>query len=108
MAIRKKNGKPATGGFTEISLVGQFFHAFENGRIDWQGRVIGNPAPSVYQIQLFEWLMGEPSIRLLVKIDDMLEWEFYGSQELMNDAWETQERRIEAAEKRKEIEARQV
>lgn len=57
------------------SLVGAFCHS----RADrgWQGQIIAEPAPGVYRVQLFEWILGMPSAQVLVWLEDMKGWQFY-------------------------------
>ena len=66
-------------------LLGQFFHSIgkDTGKIEWQGFIIGNPEPGWYLVQLFEWLIGEPNLRRLVRIEDMEHWLFYEDAEAM-------------------------
>jgi len=73
------------------SLIGQFFHSIskDTGNIEWQGYVIGNPEPGWYLLQLFEWLMGEPNVCRLVRIEDMKDWLFYESAEDMKFSYES-------------------
>ncbi len=69
----KKNGQQPAN-----VLVGNFFHSLnKQGNVQWQGYVIGSPEPGWYLLQLFEWAMGEPNIRELVRIEDMKGWLFY-------------------------------
>jgi len=72
------------------ALVNQFFHSIDpvEKKVHWQGVVVGNPEPGWYLIQLFEWLMGGPSNRALVRIEDMKGWLFYGSAEEMQFSYE--------------------
>ena len=72
------------------ALVGCFFHSVdkETGRAIWQGQIIGNPEPGWYIVQLFEWLMGEPSYRKLVNFEEMTGWLFYDDAEGMRYSWE--------------------
>jgi hypothetical protein len=59
-------------------LVGKYFHsANESNKIEWQGVVIGEPHPSWYLVQLFEWASGEPNVQRLVPIEKMIGWSFY-------------------------------
>lgn len=69
-------------------LVGQYFHKIENEKLTWQGLVIGKPEAGFYLVQLFEWLMGEPSIQRIVEIKEMSEWFFYDSADQMIFSWE--------------------
>jgi len=56
--------------------------------VEWQGVVVGNPEPGWYLVQLFEWLMGEPNLRRLVKIEDMEHWLFYEDVEAMKFSYD--------------------
>jgi hypothetical protein len=72
-----------------ISLLGHFFHAIgEFDHMESQGVVIGNPEPGWYLVMTFEWLMGEPSVRHLARIEDMERWLFYENQEDMKFSYE--------------------
>lgn len=73
----------------KISLLGQCFHTFsENGKLEWQGAVIGNPEPGWYLVQLCEWLFGNASSRRIVRIEEMSKWVFYKDSEQMNEAYD--------------------
>jgi len=82
---------------TADPLVNLFFHSFiienRNGEkikcMQWQGRVLVTPAPGIYLVQLFEWLFGTPINRRLVKIDEMLDWTFYETDEDMREAYDS-------------------
>jgi hypothetical protein len=63
------------------SLVGSFFLA-DNER-QWQGCVVAEPSPGIYLVELFSWLMGESSDQMLVRIGDMLDWQFYDTADWM-------------------------
>lgn len=82
MRTKNSNGR-------ENPLVGQFFHSIgkDTGKVEWQGEVIGNPEPGWYLLQLFEWLMGEPNVRHLVRIEDMRDWLFYQDVETMDHSY---------------------
>ena len=63
------------------------------GRKGWQGRPSGRDFVSeqsdgYYLVQLFEWVLGEPSTQKVVHIGSMADWEFYSSSDEMNDAYE--------------------
>lgn len=71
------------------SLQGQFFHAINHeGKVEWQGYVIGSPEPGWYLVQLFEWFCGEPNVRRLVRLQEMEHWLFYESAEAMCFSYE--------------------
>lgn len=63
------------------NLVGQYFHSLKDGKIHWQGLVIGNPEPGWYLLQLYEWLGGSPNVQQLKRIEEMSDWLFYDSAE---------------------------
>lgn len=65
-------------------LIGQFFHSLKSGQICWQGRVISEPMPGVFLVQLYEWAFGEPNVRRMVKAGDMVDWLFYPTAEDWN------------------------
>jgi len=70
------------------SLVGSFFHSFKDDDVNWQGVVVARPEPGIYLVELFEWLAGSSSAQRLVRIEDMLGWQFYDTPEWMSNAYE--------------------
>jgi len=69
-------------------LIGKYFHSFdENGRIKWQGQIIGHIAPSAYVVQLFEWIAGFESIQKVVDVNDLYGWVIYESDDDMRRAY---------------------
>jgi hypothetical protein len=83
-------------------MIGKHFHSFDTeGCVAWQGRIVGNPEPGWYLVQLYEWMLGHESIQKLVQIADMAAWDFYESQDDMLFAYE--ERHKHRAEKRAEV-----
>jgi hypothetical protein len=77
-------------GKTANTLEGKFFHTFKNKQVEWQGYVVSQPQEGYYLVQLFEWLVGEPSCKKLVPIDAMFDWDFYDTAEEMNFYFEMQ------------------
>ena len=74
---------------TRNPLQGQFFHSVnQDGVVEWQGEIIGNPEPGWYLVQLFEWVCGEPNVRRFVRIDEMRTWLFYESADSMRFSYE--------------------
>lgn len=66
----------STGG--QHPLVGRFFHTTRtcpHGArvVEWQGHVIAAVTADVLLIELFEWLMGEPSGQELITLADFME-----------------------------------
>lgn len=55
--VKKKIPKKAG---EQQGLIGLFLHIYKNGRINWQGQIIRLDGDKVL-VQMFEWLMGEPS-----------------------------------------------
>lgn len=82
MSVTQKT-KPVNAG-----LAGRFFHSVEAGKIKWQGVVIGNPEPGWYVVQLFDYVMGEPNVQRIVRIEDMRQWLFYPNSETMQFSFE--------------------
>lgn len=69
-------------------LVGNWFHQHkDDGTLGWQGQVLSEPQPGHYLVQLYGWLDGCPTDRVLVPFPDMLRWKFYETDEDMNDAY---------------------
>jgi hypothetical protein len=69
------------------SLIGSFFLATsERG---WQGCVVAEPAPGVYLVELFSWIMGDSLDQRLVALATMIEegWRFYDTSQWMNTAY---------------------
>jgi hypothetical protein len=76
-------------------LVGKFFHSYhDNGRLEYQGKVLSQPNKGVYLVQLYDWIIGSESDQELIKIEDMLRYKFYNSAEDMRYAYEMYERQV--------------
>jgi hypothetical protein len=76
------------------SLVGQFFHSFnDEGHIVWQGEILKEPRKELYLVQTFSWVDGSPVESVLVPLDDMRKWKFYPDADAMNWAYEKQKKR---------------
>ena len=90
MKTRTSNTEHQVRAISRSELLGQFFHSIgkDDGKVEWQGIVVGNPEPGGYLVQLFEWLMGEPNLRRLVNIEDMEHWLFYEDQEGMKFSYD--------------------
>ena len=81
-------------------IVGKYFHSYINGVIHWQGYVLSKqgivpalislygPEKDFYLVQLFEWLLGEPSDQVLINFSEMKEWKFYNTREELLSAYE--------------------
>jgi len=75
----------------EELLVGKWFHTRREGRIRFQGRIDAHVGAGYYLVQLFDWVVGDPSVKRVSSIMDMEDWDFYNSSEEMNEAWEYEE-----------------
>lgn len=59
-------------------LVGKFFLTFDDqGKLRHHGEILGSPGQGHYLCQLFSAWTGEPTLRKLVPITEMVGWEFY-------------------------------
>jgi hypothetical protein len=70
------------------SIIGRFFHTFEETssgrkRLLCQGYGRARVEEGLYLVQYFEWFMGEASTMKLVRVEDMLAWQFYEDAEHM-------------------------
>jgi hypothetical protein len=69
-------------------MIGTFFHEIRGDYIGWQGVIVANPRPGWYLVQLFSWIMGEPTNQRLVHFDNMKDWMFYPDGEAMRFSWQ--------------------
>src|SRR5215471_5327756 len=76
-------------------MVGKYFLQFDSeGEMGWQGRIILEPDKHLFLCQLYDWLMGQESDQVLVKLADMMLWKFYDTPEEWRYAGEQQMLRI--------------
>jgi len=68
---------------TADSLVGLYFHS--DAERGWQGCVIARPEPGFYLVETFDWIIGQSHSQHLVRIEDMLAWQFYDTAKWMNN-----------------------
>jgi hypothetical protein len=68
------------------SLVGTYFHS--DAERGWQGCIVAEPAPGIYLVETFSWIVGDSHDQSLVRIEDMLGWHFYDDHEWMNNSYE--------------------
>ena len=61
------------------------------GKYEWQGYIVSSPEPGWYLVQLLAWISGAPTMRRLVRIEDMRNWFFYEDAKTMalsyKDKW---------------------
>jgi hypothetical protein len=67
------------------SMAGKFF--LGNG---WQGRIEKQVSGDVYLVQFFSWVTGFPTTQELIKVDVMLGWKFYDTEDEWHVAAEAQ------------------
>jgi hypothetical protein len=73
---------------------GNYFHSIRGGKLNWQGIVLRQWGDYVL-ILTFEWMMGSPSCRCLIKVTDLV-WDeetktgfyLYGDKESFNHSYE--------------------
>jgi hypothetical protein len=73
--------------FEAGSLVGSYFHSgYERG---WQGIAVAEPAPRVYLVATFGWLVPDSSHQCLVPLGMMMAegWRFCGDAEWMSRSY---------------------
>jgi hypothetical protein len=69
------------------ALEKKFFHSFSDGEIIWQGKILSSLENNYFLIQLFEWISGEESIKKIVHIETMREWNIYDTDKEMRDCY---------------------
>jgi hypothetical protein len=69
-------------------LVGHFFHSVVDGEVNWQGHIVANPSSDWYIVELFSWMDGCPTVRRLIRIEEMRDWLFYRDSEDMGHSYE--------------------
>lgn len=86
----KNNGVQSVVIGSPSPIIGKWFHSFdkiETDKVEWQGQVLGE-VHGMYLVQLYEWLMGEPTIQKLVHFEDMKKWNYYDDCKQMQFYWE--------------------
>lgn len=70
-------------------IVGLFFHSKEDGKISWQGQVVGSCGYGYYIVQLMSWIHGGESNMKVVQLSDMAaDWDFFETAEEMRLAYD--------------------
>jgi hypothetical protein len=72
------------------SLVGRWFHSWKDGKIQWQGQVVGEVAPQLYRVTTYEWFLGIDTTEHLIPLQRMVDehWTFYNTDEEMRDYYQ--------------------
>ncbi len=77
-------------------MIGKFFHSFDKDSLPkWQGRVLAEPNPGFYLVQLCEWIMGDPSYETISQMRDVYEHKYAAFVQSQTATTETQERKDE-------------
>lgn len=80
-----------TGTDTDWSLVGKYCHSLlEKHGIEyceWQGKIVGEIGTDYVLVQLFSWLDGSPTLKRLVPLFRLANWNLYDTAEAMNLAY---------------------
>ena len=69
-------------------LAGKLFHEYKDGKIRWQGQVLGYLGDGQYLFQLFEWLHGLPTDQVTVPATELYRFCFYDTEEQLEAAYE--------------------
>lgn len=76
---------------TEEPIAGKWFHSFKEiegkRQLCWQGQVLKIMGDFLL-VQLYEWMVGAPSCQKVVSLVDTRDWDFYSSNEEMNETFE--------------------
>jgi hypothetical protein len=73
-------------------LKDKFFHIFENGKIEYQGKIIGKVNENHYLIQYYDFLIGEPNYMKVKSLDFMVnKVRIYETAEEMQAAYRREE-----------------
>lgn len=83
-------------------LVGLWFHRFADcGEVEWQGQVLSVEG-DVALVQLYEWMVGSPSVIKAVQKSDLYSDKFalYASSEQMNAEYKYLSLKAENAKRR--------
>ena len=80
---------------TEPTVVGMFFHTFlmqHDGchLVENQGRIVAKLKGGWYLIEMFDWLLNEPSCHQVANLRHMAEWWLYPDIETMHQIFEVQ------------------
>lgn len=82
-------GVEAASSESDEPLVGNYFHSFtEGGALHWQGKVVSRIGSDHFVVQLYSWMDGRETDRVVFPFARMVDWTFYPSAERMNDAYE--------------------
>ncbi len=69
-------------------LIGRCFHSVKDGVVEWQGEVIGRVSDEQYLVQLYDYVVGQPSVQRIVNIKEMSSWLFYSDEDELKYSYE--------------------
>lgn len=84
-AAGKKSGE-AVDDPSNHYLVGRYFRSYVRGQMNWQGKIVREVDQNTFVAQLFSWVDGFPTNEVIVKLNEMEDWQFYRTIEDMNRA----------------------
>lgn len=70
-----------------INLTGKWFLEIidsEKGKCRWHGRIEGKADDKTYLVMLYDWIVGVPNDEILLKVEDMMNFEFFDCIEDLN------------------------
>jgi hypothetical protein len=83
MKTTKKTNESSEG------LVGHYFHTFDDkGMVERQGFVSAKAEPGLYLVQFLSWICGDWTNERLIRVDEMMAWNFYATDKDMRFAFE--------------------
>ncbi len=60
-------------------LIGKWFHSFKGNELSWQGQILSRTPDGKFEVQLYNWMGGEPTDIKIVSLDEMSKWNYYKS-----------------------------
>ncbi len=70
------------------SIIGKFYLAFLNGKLDEKGEVLEEVGPYLFKLQMISWADGRRHPGRLLQYHQMSDWKFFNTQEQMDKAAE--------------------
>jgi hypothetical protein len=74
-----------------VNPVGKWFHSFREEEatqvVVWQGQVLKRVDTNSYRVQLYGWILGDPTDVVTVHATQMMGWRFYDTDDEMRRAY---------------------
>ena len=71
-----------------FDMVGLFFHTFDGKEFARQGQIVCLIHEEYYLCQLYDWMVGAPSTKVIMHIKDFVGGNLYDSSEEMKEEYE--------------------